>query len=163
MKPFWARSSTPIWKNRKEKRLLTISNLQCAVWGSGPLVENIHESANWKFWKAFRKKWLYTYMHACCVSVHSLFKEICLFPGLTHQLSQFWVWQQTSVAVLTLRWEVLALPCALDSIPRLLFAWLWENGHGKRFLLCCRRWCIFPSSLWCSVLLPVLWLMDKYT
>lgn len=117
MQPFWARSSTPIWKNRKEKQLLTISNLQYAVWGPGLLVENIHESANWKFWKVCRKKWLYTYMHGCCVSVHSLFKEVCLFPGLTHQLSQTWVWQQTSVAVLTLRWEVLALPCALAAFP----------------------------------------------
>lgn len=138
MQHFWARTGNSIWKNRTEKQSLTISNLQCAVWGSGPLVENVQEPANWKFQKTFRKKWLYTYKHACCGFVHSLYKEFCLFPGPTNQLPQSWAWQETSVAVLTLSWEVLALPCALDSIPSLLFTWLWENGHGKSSLHCSR-------------------------
>lgn len=94
VQPFCTRTSTSIWKNRKEKQSLMITNLRCAVWGSGPLVENVQESANWKFGKPFRKKWLYTYIHACCVCVHSLYKEVCWFPGLTRQLSQSWVWQQ---------------------------------------------------------------------
>lgn len=94
VQPFCTRTSTSIWKNRKEKQSLMITNLRCAVWGSGPLVENVQESANWKFGKPFRKKWLYTYIHACYVCVHSLYKEVCWFPGLTHQLSQSWVWQQ---------------------------------------------------------------------
>lgn len=141
---FWARTSTSLWNNRKEKQSLTISSLQCAVRGSCPHVENVQESANWKFWKPFRKKWLYTYIHAWCVCLYSLYKEFCLFPGLTHQLSQSWHWQQTSVVVLTLRWEVLALPCLLNSIPSFLFAWLWEKRHGKRSLHCYRSWWAFP-------------------
>lgn len=141
---FWARTSTSLWNNRKQKQSLTISSLQCAVRGSCPHVENVQESANWKFWKPFRKKWLYTYIHAWCVCLYSLYKEFCLFPGLTHQLSQSWHWQQTSVVVLTLRWEVLALPCLLNSIPSFLFAWLWEKRHGKRSLHCYRSWWAFP-------------------
>lgn len=118
MQPFWARTSTSIWKNWKEKQPLTISNLQCALWGSGPLVENVHESANGRFWKTFKKKWLYTYIHACSVCVHSLYKKVCLFPGLTHQLTQSWVWQQTSAAVLY---------------------------SDERFLPCLVHWAAFPA------------------
>lgn len=153
---FWARTSTSLWNNRKEKQSLTISSLQCAVWGSCPHVENVQESANWKFWKPFRKKWLYTYIHAWCVCLYSLYKEFCLFPGLTHQLTT----NQCSCSYTQMRGSCLALFVEQHSQLSVCMT-VRKEAWEKVSALLQKLVGISICSPWSSVLLPVLW--DKYT
>lgn len=55
---------------------------------------------------------IYTSLMDVCVYVHGLYKEVCLFQGLMHQLFQswvYWVWRHTSEAVRTFRLVVSCL------------------------------------------------------
>lgn len=103
-----------------------------------------------------------------CIYVCSLYKEVCLFQGLTHEVFQslvYWVWQHTNVAVLTFRLVVScpALYIRKHSQPSVCMILREGKCEKVSFALLQKLVGLSVCSLSHSILLPALWLMDKHT
>lgn len=125
-----ARSSTLIWKNRKEKQLLTAINLQCSVWGSGLLEEKIQESA-----KILKNIWkeviLHLYTYLLCECIQSIQRSLLISRSHSPTLTVLSLTtNQCSCSYTQTGGSCLALDIGQHSLTSVCMTergWLWEK------------------------------------